>query len=212
MEFTNGWVKINRSLLRWEWYDNPVVLRVWLHILLSVNYEEKRWHGITILPGQMITSISKLAKATGLTIRQTRTALDDLQSTGELTRQTTNRYTLITVEKWAFFQDGEESATNKATNKRHAKGQTNDTRSGKQTTTTKEIKNKEIKNKENSSSTTNIWNSLSQEDFAVIEERFGAERAVELVDLVHEEVDRYGRHVEKPLQYVLSYAERKGIK
>lgn len=49
--------------------------RLFIHCLLKANWQEKAWKGESNPGrGQFVTSLSKLAEETGLTIRQTRTA------------------------------------------------------------------------------------------------------------------------------------------
>jgi len=125
----NGWIKLHRSILNWEWYDNPNVLSLFIHCLFSANYEEKKWHGQTIKKGSFITSIKHLSEDTGLSTQQVRTALSKLQTTNNITIKTTNKYSLITIIKWEKYQENKQDITNKQ--------QTNN----KQITTTKEYKN-----------------------------------------------------------------------
>ena len=95
-----GWIKVHRKLVDWEWYNDINVKVVFLHLLLTANHKEKQWKGQTILRGQKLTSIEHLADDVGLTIQQTRTALKKLKSTHEITIKTTNKNTLITIEKF----------------------------------------------------------------------------------------------------------------
>lgn len=111
----NSFIKLYRSLLDWEWWDDQNVTRLFLTILLSVNWQEKQWHGLTITSGQMFTSIDHLAQKSGLSLQQTRTALKKLISTGEITNKSTNNGRLITVENWGKYQHCPEKVTNKTT-------------------------------------------------------------------------------------------------
>lgn len=133
-----GFIKLYKKMLEWEWYDEPNTKVLFLHCLLKANWETSDWHGVEIKPGQFITSIANLAIETGLSNRQTRTSLARLESTGELTSKCTNKYRIITINKWADYQG--------ATSKKASKRQTNDKQDVNQTTTAKELKNKEIKN------------------------------------------------------------------
>lgn len=127
-----GWIKLYRTTVTdWEWWGEHNTVILWLYILMTVNYEEKQWRGITIKPGQIVTSISKIASKTGLSAQKIRTALEHLQLTGEITIKPTNKYTLITVRKWHDFQG---DVTSKLTSQPTC-----------QITTTKEVKNKRIK-------------------------------------------------------------------
>lgn len=100
----SGYVKLHRSLLEWTWHDEPETLSVWIHLLLLASFKQTDWHGIPLQPGQVITSRDSLAKMTGLTDRKVRTALTRLKSTGSLTIKSTNRYTLISLVNFEFFQ------------------------------------------------------------------------------------------------------------
>lgn len=100
----NGYIKLNRSMLQWEWYDNIYTTSVFLYILLNANWKDEEWHGKTIKRGQFVTSIRKIAKALKISIQHTRTALTNLQTTHEITLEPTNKYTIITVVAWDKYQ------------------------------------------------------------------------------------------------------------
>lgn len=132
-----GWIKLHRSLLEWEWYDDTNTVRLFLHLLLTANYEPKKWRGETIEPGQIITSYQKLAEQTGLGAQQVRTAINKLKLTSNITSESTNNYTLITVCNWDKYQDD---------NKQHNKRITNEQQTdNKRITTTKEYKKERSK-------------------------------------------------------------------
>lgn len=99
-----GWIKLHRKILQWEWYDDMNATRVFLHLLLTVNFEDGRWHGIIIKRGQRIISVSKLAKECRLTRDQVRAALIHLQSTHEVHRLPRGNFSLFTVLKYNDYQ------------------------------------------------------------------------------------------------------------
>jgi len=114
--YTEGFVNIHRKILEWEWYDDIPVYRLFLHLIFTANWTPGKWHGINILPGQIITSREKLAKETKLSEQQVRTALQKLETTEEITIKTTNRFTLITIVNYEFYQRDKGKATSKITN------------------------------------------------------------------------------------------------
>jgi len=128
-----GWVRIYRSLLTWEWYDDPNTLRVFLHLLLSASWAPNKWQGITIQPGQLVTGRKKLAAELNLSERKIRTSLTKLKSTSEIAIETTSKYSIITICKWETYQPDEAT-------KRPAKRPAESPTSDQQTTTTKEGK------------------------------------------------------------------------
>lgn len=139
-----GWLKLHRKLLNWEWYNKSEYVHLFLHILIKANFEDKKWHGIEVKKGQLVTSIKHLSLETGISERSIRTILNKLKTTSELTIKTTNRFSVITIEKYSKYQCDEEKTTSKTTNKASPKRQTTD----KQLTTTKEVKKEEKENKE----------------------------------------------------------------
>ena len=96
-----SWIKLYRSLLDWEWYDDINTCRLFIHLLLTANYEDKKWHGMVIKRGQRFCSLSTLAEETGLSIKSIRVALTHLALTGEVARQGM----LLTLVGYAKFQD-----------------------------------------------------------------------------------------------------------
>ena len=106
----NGFIKLYRSLLKWEWIDNPNVLTVFIHCLLLANHQDNKWHGVLVERGTFITSISKLSQSAGLTPQQVRTALKKLSKSGEVVTKSQQgaKYTIIRVCNYEKFQDNKE--------------------------------------------------------------------------------------------------------
>lgn len=99
-----GHIKIDRKILNWEWYSDYKMVHLFLHLLIKANYKENKWQGRTIKRGQLITGINKLSGNTGLSVSQTRTCLNKLQITGEITIEVTNKYSIITICKYDTYQ------------------------------------------------------------------------------------------------------------
>lgn len=138
-----GFIKLNRSMLQWEWYQDSVTKIVFLHCLLTANWEDRSWRGITIKRGQLLTSQKSLAKQLGLTRQPIRRALLNLQKTNELTIKATSKYTIITVVNYDKYQQDNQQNNQQKTNEQPTSQPT----SNQQPTTLKEIKEqKEYKN------------------------------------------------------------------
>lgn len=54
--------------------------------------------------GQRVTSYDHLSKELHIGVQSIRTSLNKLKSTGELTIKKTNRYSIITINKWKSYQ------------------------------------------------------------------------------------------------------------
>lgn len=109
---------MHRSIINWEWYKDIPTRLVFEHLIYTANFKDTNWKGIEIKRGQVITGRKQLADDNGLTERKVRTALEKLQSTGEITIETTNKYSLITIVNYDFYQSELSTATNKPTNNR----------------------------------------------------------------------------------------------
>ena len=135
-----GYLKLYRKMLDWEWVTKPPVVSVFVFCLLSANFKEYCWQGQNLPPGSFVTSFESISKKTGLSIQQTRTAIRMLKSTNEITSEATNKYTIIYVENWAKYQS-DETVANKQNSKLINKQLTNKQQTtNKQTTTDKELK------------------------------------------------------------------------
>ena len=108
-----GFIKLHRSILSWEWWKDKNTRIVFLHLLLTANWKDKRYRGISIPAGSLITSRKKLCVELGLSDREVRTALEHLQKTGEIIIEATNRYSLVTIANWELYQLSDSEATNK---------------------------------------------------------------------------------------------------
>ena len=168
----DGFIKLNRKIIDWEWYDDINTKTLFIHILLMANFEDKKWHGETVKRGSFLTSYQTLATQTGLTMQQVRTSIKKLLSTNDITKVTSNKNTVIIVPNYNLYQavqQTEEQTNNiEETNEQHS--------NNIQVTTTKNIKN--IKNKKNIKNNTfigacaqdDVWSipllSLFEEEFA----------------------------------------------
>lgn len=112
-----GWIKLYYKLLDWEWLDCPEMVGLWVNLLLRANREDRKWHGLTIRRGQLVTTRSELAEMCGLSVQTLRTCIERLKSTSEITSESTSRGMVITITKYDSYQlteDGEQPANQPA--------------------------------------------------------------------------------------------------
>ncbi|MDE5671446.1 MAG: conserved phage C-terminal domain-containing protein [Eubacterium sp.] len=100
-----GWITIHRKMTDWQWYDDVVVKAVFLDLLLFANHKDNMWHDKLIKKGSLVTSVNKISERNKLSVQQVKTALKKLEKTGEINKQTTNKYTLVTICNYAKYQD-----------------------------------------------------------------------------------------------------------
>lgn len=138
-----GFIKLKRTFLEWEWYQDNNTSRVMIHLILKSNYTVKQWQGNTINPGELITSISNLSKELRLSENEIRTCLKKLKKTNYIITQGTSKFTKIKIIKSSIYDEiiftNNEQIHNPLTNKPHSNNE--------QITTTNKVK-KEEENKE----------------------------------------------------------------
>ena len=132
----SGWIKLRRTLTEWEWYDDHNATRLLIHLLCSVNYEDKKWKGILVKKGSLVYSWESLSDKVFMSVQQCRTAMNKLEKSQEVTRYSTSKYQVVTLVKWEKIQLLD-SVDNKQPNNEVTSNQQGD---NKQVTTTKERK------------------------------------------------------------------------
>lgn len=130
------YIKLFRSIENWRWYQNANTFRVFVHLLINANIEDCPFEKIVIHRGQLATSYGSIAEKLGLSVRNVRTAIDHLKSTGEVTVKKYPKFQVISVLCYNEYQD---VSTGKVTGKRQS--------TDRQSTTIKEYKN--VKNGKN---------------------------------------------------------------
>jgi len=74
-------------------------------MLLKANWKDGKFRGTTVPRGSFVSSISRLAEETRLTNDEIRTAISHLIETNEITKQSTNKYTVFTIVNYNLYQD-----------------------------------------------------------------------------------------------------------
>lgn len=100
----NGWIKLHRQMRQWEWSSDPNMLALFVHLLLRASNRDTKWRGIDIKRGQAIIGLRRLSQETGISIQTIRTCLGRLERSGEITRTSTHRFTLISICNYILFQ------------------------------------------------------------------------------------------------------------
>ena len=114
------YIKINRRILEWEWYQDINTCRMFIHMLLKANWKDGKFRGTDIPRGSFVSSLNVLSDETQLTIREVRTAISHLKATGEVTSKSHGKYTVFTVKKYDMYQASDTQNDMQATRERHA--------------------------------------------------------------------------------------------
>jgi hypothetical protein len=103
----------------WEWFSDPNTFSVFIYLLLQANFEDRKYKGLLIKRGQVMTGIRVISDKTGVSIRSVRTAITRLESTHEVTRQRHSNFTVISILNYDQYQMTDTVIANRATQQRH---------------------------------------------------------------------------------------------
>lgn len=110
-----GWIKIHRKFLDWEWYTDGHTMRVFIHLLLTASTKDKKWRGHTVPKGSVVIGRKKLAEKLKIGEQSVRTALKHLELTNEVTIKKTTQFSMITMVNWEEYQGANHPANQQLT-------------------------------------------------------------------------------------------------
>lgn len=84
-------------LKNWQWFSKADTLQLFLYLLVNANIEDRYWQGILVKRGQIVTTIPLLAEVLDSTAKKVRNNLERLSMSNEIGRQTTNKYSIVTI-------------------------------------------------------------------------------------------------------------------
>lgn len=113
-------ILLDRNIKQWRWWKDLKTAMVFLNLLIDANITEHGFSGQIIHRGEVVTSLPSLCNATGLTIREVRTAISHLKSTGEVTDRVYPKFRVITIVNYDKYQNPTGKSTGKKTGKRQA--------------------------------------------------------------------------------------------
>jgi hypothetical protein len=117
---TAGWVKLWRKSLDAGWLKNPKLWNFWSYSLLKATHKSCTviigCQQVQLSPGQFIFGRKKVAEETGLSQQEVRTCKAFLEKAENITSKSTNKFSIITIVKWGFYQSESDRSTNRSTN------------------------------------------------------------------------------------------------
>ena len=98
------WIKAYTSLLDWEFFFDPLILRTWVYLLLKANHQDEVWHGVVVKRGELVTSLSTLSRELRMSVKQMRRVLGTLKTAGHVTSKWASKYSIITICEYDIYQ------------------------------------------------------------------------------------------------------------
>lgn len=112
----DGYILLHRKIIDWQWYSNKNDRILFIHCLLKANWKNGWFRGVEIKRGSFATSLQNLSKECGLTLQQTRTSINHLISTCEITYEASNQFSIITINNYDKYQLDNTRNNNQITN------------------------------------------------------------------------------------------------
>jgi hypothetical protein len=161
----NGWIKLYRKITENPIFDDPFLFKLWVWCLMKATHKETTVivdrQQIHLKPGQFVTGrkscwqeFNKNAKPSHFVSERTLwNWIKKLEEWGYLAINSTNKYSLITIVKWAFYQGEDDDFASESANNLPTDCQqvaSNLPTDCQQFATNKNVKNeKNVKNKKN---------------------------------------------------------------
>ena len=101
---TEGYIKLSRKLLDWEWYTDANTMRVWIHLILIANWKEGRFKGEVIPRGSVACSYASIAKNLKLSYKQIRTSIGHLVGAQQVTLKKCRNFLILSVVHYDEYQ------------------------------------------------------------------------------------------------------------
>lgn len=126
-----GWVSLHRKLLASEIFQNDKMLKIFIYCLLKASHTEHSQkvgrQTVLLKPGQFVYGRKKAAIELDMKESTVRDYMDILKEDGTIAMNPTNKFSIVTIVNWAFYQDKDEKTDNKNDSKKPTKGQQKDT-------------------------------------------------------------------------------------
>lgn len=141
----DGWIKLYRKMIDWDWWTDSYVVHVFVYLLLMANHKARKFGNRTIKQGQFLTSIRAISRDLNLNERTVMRALKTLYESNTISVVSDRQNgTLITICKYNEYQSIEQNAVVLDTTPNTTPNTTRDTT---RDTTKQELKNdKNVKN------------------------------------------------------------------
>lgn len=115
-----GKIWLDRKILDWEWWSDINTYRLFTYCLLKANWKDSKFQGVDIPRGSFVTSLPNLAISTTLSVRQVRTSLEHLKTTGELTVIRHAKFSVVVVNNYNQYQCSDTQIDSQLTEERQS--------------------------------------------------------------------------------------------
>ena len=141
MDSNNGWIKLHRKIIDSAVFENPKILKLWIWCLCKAShkgYESMVGNQIVVLQeGQFIFGRKKASSELNIKESMVYKYIKLLEKLEMINIKSNNKFSIITIEKWAFYQFDNDEEQQQKEQQRNNKGTTKE----QQRNTNKNVKN-----------------------------------------------------------------------
>ncbi len=123
---TQGWIKVDRSLLEHGIFADGDLLRVWMYCLLKANHKARKVpvgrQMVELQPGQLLYGRKAVSQQLNMGEGKLRAVMGQLVQCGSIEMGQQGRQSVVTVVNWNFYQkdNAEEEAVQTADDSQNA--------------------------------------------------------------------------------------------
>lgn len=113
----SGFIALHRKIEGHWIFEDPDYFRIWVAMLFAANFKEKEalMNGrvVNLERGQLVFGLNAWSARYGVTSRKLRTLLKHLENSGMIDKQTTNKYSIISITNYDEYQSSDKQTTSK---------------------------------------------------------------------------------------------------
>lgn len=205
-----GWIKLHREIKsNWLYQEKRTFSKfeAWIDLLLEVNHKDNRVllgsELIDIQRGQTVTSIRQLCDRWGWSNTKVKQFLSLLQNDGMITVKSDTKKTVITVDKYDFYQCIDEEKTTQNTHE-------NDTKQTRKHTN-KNVKNdKNVKNEKKKHIYAEFVSMLPEEYEKLVSE-YGEQNTKRMIEVLDNYKGANGKKYKSDYRAILNWVKDRVI-
>jgi hypothetical protein len=112
---TGDWLKLHRRAIDSQVFSDPHLWHLFCWCLLRTNWKDGWFQGVKVPAGSFATGRDAAGESLGMSGSSWYRGIKKLEEMGVIAVQPNNRFTVISVVKWSFFQNGEQQVNNERT-------------------------------------------------------------------------------------------------
>ena len=121
--FDKSFITLHRKLLKSAVFSDAELLKVWIWCLIRANHKDcdvvHAGQVLHVKRGQFVTGRFTASEELNMSAMKWRKRIADLEKLQQISQKTTNRFTIITVVNYSYYQGGLKKTTNKQPTNNH---------------------------------------------------------------------------------------------